>query len=304
MSSQAILGQVNLVDYATLAGTFATEILPQIAVLFDPDEITVKVLPAAENQGGLTAGLQTELGSCLVVFYNSAEPAIQKALLSGHLPSKALAQWQDNMEVLLTFYRQHRRNVLLVDKAAIRRNPQMFITRLTSFLKTDVSQNATIQFPESQDNHVEAVLARQVAVQSLSAQRLSGELNASSLRLEDTLPCDVDAAFTAHTDGKRAPQTEAENMLLTIQLAQVQEEVGGCIHRLGAGKQQISDLNLQNSNLKLQISDLKLQITQLREKLQQREDDLQRFLESTSWRITGPLRRAKNRLTQTKDQEN
>ncbi|MBV1863502.1 MAG: ATP-binding protein [Rhodobacteraceae bacterium] len=437
MSSKPALVQLHLVDYAPQEDIFATNVLPRIIPVLDAVSAPTEVFPAVETPEELLADFVTEAGVWRVVFYDRAEQAVEKGLLAGTLPSEALAQWQQNMQDLLGFQRKHRRNVLLVDRAAVCRAPQGFVTALSAYLNLETPKADDLQADPRIAGSVESVIAAQTVAQSLQARRLNGELDASSLPLEGEeghLSCDVDASFKSYVNGLKDEGLETENSLLLMQLGSVQEELEDYSKHWERQKQQVSDLEHQLQQLKqsatraektlvnaqeeqarekkqhtTQIGELKSEnnlllmqlgsvqeeleayyleakrlkesctayedqlhmlreksntaaqnakvktdqlhdaerrlhdagnelhdteqriqdvegnlhgaeaalkereqaleqahhhVSQLQEQLHQREGELHHFLGSTSWRVTGPLRKMKDRLTQSKDQEN
>lgn len=428
MSSQTAMIQLHLVDYAPQGDVFSTDILPGILALLDPDRVTTTLLPPAETLDGLMIDLPTEPGTWRVVFYDRAEQTVEKALHAGTPPRKALAAWEQEMQALLGFQRKHRRNVLLVDRAAAHRKPQAFAIRLSTFLNINPPKTAAPQSSTGPIASVESIIAAQTVAQSLRARRLNGELDASSLPIlegDENHHCDVDAAFQSytaeksHADEAQAAGLKVENDLLVLQLGNVQKELEDYFKRWNAQEEQTSDLESQiqvlkenttqvdkthltlredlerqqkqhkasEENVKQENSLLVMQLTNVQEELEsyfleakqlkeacikheeklailgqesttaalnvkalsdqlhdtegkmqetaghlhttedtlkeqghnleqaqhnvaqlegqlhQREDELHHFLQSTSWRVTGPLRRMKDRLSRSKDQE-
>jgi len=375
VSSKPALVQLHLVDYAPQEDVFVTDILSRIIPVLDTVSVPAEVFPAVETPEELLAGFLTETGVWRVVFYDRAEQAVEKALLGGTLPSDALVQWQQNMQALLGFQRKHRRNVLLLDRAAVCRAPRAFVTALSAYLNLETPKADDLQADPRITGSVESVIAAQTVAQSLQARRLNGELDASSLPLEGEgghLSCDVDASFESYVDaqGEQAREKKqhttqigelkSENNLLLMQLGSVQEELeayyleakrlkesctayedqlhmlrekstaasqnakekAGRLHdverrlhdtgnELRDTEQRIQDIegNLHGAEAALKEREQTLEqahhhVSQLQEQLHQREGELHHFLRSTSWRVTGPLRKMKDRLTQSKDQEN
>ena len=375
MSSKPTLVQLYLVDYAAQGDVFATHMLPRIIPVLDTVSVSTEVLPAVETPEELLTGFLTETGVWRVVFYDRAEQAVEKALLTGTLPSKALAQWQQNMQDLLGFQRKHRRNVLLVDRAAVCRTPRGFVTALSAYLNLENPKASDLQADPQVAGSVESVIAAQTVAQSLQARRLNGEMDASSLPLEGEgghLSCDIDASFKLYVKAQgeqvrseeqhanQVGELQSENSLLVMQLGSVQEELEAyyleakrlkesCtgyedqlhilrekstaaaqntakkidqlhdterrLHDVGNelrdAEQRIQDIegNLHGTEAALKEREQALEqahhhVSQLQEQLHQREGELHHFLQSTSWRVTGPLRKVKDRLTHSKDQEN
>lgn len=282
MNSKSALTQVHLVDYVLQGSSVRTDILPEIAALFNPMNIAIEVMPEVENLENLenlVTGLLIDPGIWLVLFYDRAEQAVEDALLAGTLPREALAQWEQGMKVLLSIQRKHRRSVLLVDRAVLRCAPQIFARELCAYLDIDTPKTDTQKPTPRVTASIENVIAVQTVAQSLHARRLNGDLNASSLPMSEELEsqhCDVDAAFQSYTvsmDKELAEGLKAENNLLFMQLAAVQQE------------------------LEINLLELQYNVLQPEAQLHQCEDEVYPFLQSASWRITGPLLKIKDLLS-------
>ncbi|MGR3378661.1 hypothetical protein, partial [Salipiger abyssi] len=181
-------------------------------------------------------------GEPLVILHRNARHFLQSALRDGRSASDGLAEWQEACSQILATWRQARRNVLLIEEAALLRSEARALTRLTALLGAEALTEPA-EMPEAASD-IFALLADQALAAAPEAAALDMDLEASSLPAPQRVPslAEVDAAVRAwqaldettatlqagKADAEgRADAIAAERDLLLGHVAELHDEVLG-----------------------------------------------------------------------------
>lgn len=173
-----------------------------------------------------------------LLLHSRPELAVAHAMDAGASPKEALAEWRNAAEQLLAFYKQHRRQAVMVDAGSAALAPQELIGWLRENRPAFSSQapwpkeapELTIPGPNQPLNQL---LATQLVAQDHVLAGLLAQLEAASIPLADsTQPeLDIEALHNELAKQKSAATEEQhkdvleENDLILKQLFKVQEEL-------------------------------------------------------------------------------
>ncbi len=281
-----------------------------------------------ERLAGAPADWQAAEERPVLVIYERAETAVCKGLADGQSPAQALDHWQARAQELLVFCRKNRRRLALVEAGSLCREPDPVLERVCWQLGIGPLPGLSWDPAEPATGPVWQVIADQAVAQSATAVGLGGELEAQAV-LQAPLPTQVQAAAQAYAgqtrelemlpglqaelQAERAGraaleaqlQAEADNRVRTarlkdsqveLQLAQVRSLQDALEAELGrlAGLEQAA---AEAAALRGRVAALEAERAERETWLQDKDAQLQALWSSTSWRITGPLRRIKLALT-------
>lgn len=254
----------------------------------------------------------------VLMLFTTPEVAIARAMDNGQVPSEPLQAWCQQAEELLRVFRRNRRRVTLVDVDAATADPAGLVQLLGDRL------GVRLGMPPRRDHSqaVEADLVHQAIAalavrESESAQALHAELEASALPLaeSDERGPNSDQVFHSYNAGQgTSAELEALSQEKDALLAQLNE----AREQLEKRDTESRDLNEKIRRLEEQARDkdkqidaethtqqelreenelLLAQLHQVQEELESYyagcrdlEAQLQRVYNSTSWRITRPMR--------------
>ncbi|UWQ86102.1 hypothetical protein [Leisingera caerulea] len=281
-----------------------------------------------ERLAGAPADWQAAEQRPVLVIYERAETAVCKGLAGGQSPAQVLEHWQARAQALLAFCRRNRRRLALVEAGSLRRDAGPVLEQACKQLGISPLPGLDLDPPQDAAGPVWQVIADQAVAQSAAAVGLGGELEAQAV-LQAPLPAQVQAAAQAYAgqtrelemlpglqaelQAERAGraaleaqlQAEADNRARTarlkdsqveLQLAQVrslQDALEAELSRL-AGLEQAA---AEAAALRGRVAALEAERAERETWLQDKDAQLQALWSSTSWRITGPLRRIKLALT-------
>jgi FtsZ-binding cell division protein ZapB len=119
-----------------------------------------------------------------ILFYSSAETALEKACIEGIDAFERIEQWQTVSHQLVTFYRRNRRRTLLLDAEAAIGNPQAMIE---AFKRIDINLKplSKASKPIAVNFTVERLLARELLSTLPDVQALQAQLSADAHPLGD-----------------------------------------------------------------------------------------------------------------------
>ena len=210
----------------------------------------------------------------LLYFYSRPEKFIQKAIENQGDSDEALSEWVDEIATLLKKYKGQRAQVSILMLEAVQKKPSQWIQWLNEKTNqtTDASSAPQIPLPELTQN-LELLLASQLVRQDERLQALLPELEASSSNAADLLtPLKINC-IQIITQGKYSSGLQEENEHLLLQLQQVQEELEKVYIRKQDAEKRTNE-----------------QFKALETSLEKLKSKYQLLLNSTSWRLTKPLR--------------
>lgn len=226
-----------------------------------------------------------------LLFYSRPESVLAQAMEQGNEPEKALADWQDAAQQLMQAHRHNRRKSLMVDAGAALAAPDAFTCVCKERYGININSKAINQQEETVPREIYKVIAAQLVNQTAGLPQLLAEMEASSIPLTISEASPVVDCMQAYKEfqelkdqvNSKLEDTEQENELLLLQLHQVQEELESYY------------LQAQEESEKRQKTEktVESQQKELKEKekaLAEAEKRLNLIQQSTSWRITAPLR--------------
>jgi hypothetical protein len=235
----------------------------------------------------------------LLLFFQSPETVLARAMDEGRSPDEALSEWLETAESTLALIRQNRRRITLVEMTLALQNPNNLIERLNQRLSLALtSQGYQNNWPVSSLDPIHLLIAHNAVTTHTQARRLASELQATAIPIgqyESLLP-DALSAWDGYRSKVTGPESEQkeksseefkdlqeENELLLLQLHHVQEELESYY---------LDGRDIQQKYEKAESERKKLErdhntALQRARMLQQRIDAMRA---SRSWRITKPLR--------------
>jgi len=237
--------ELHLAQHCQLADETAISSIHKMADAFKSSGCKIQYLTEATTIDGLKASLLAEPTIPLIVLYNRAEDAILEGLAQGTPPAQTLAGWLALTKALMTFQRQYRRSVFLVDKLALFHDPKGFVTALCKLHNLDIGKNVKLRKKNRKYDQLLQLIAAQTVSQSLATRRLAGELDASSLPVgtENEIPqLDVNASFTAYIEGQNDKLTLTEMAQLEQQIKHTEAALKAQIHQAQDQAIHISEL--------------------------------------------------------------
>lgn len=250
-----------------------------------------------------------------LLLHTRPELAIARALDAGSSPEKALESWQHAAEQLLVFYKQHRKQAVMVEVLDASRHSNT----LLDWLKTNHAafQDLANPLPEGLDTSSPAqpsefsrLIAAQLVAQNAELQPLLAQLDACSIPLTDNQygppKVDVASVYQHVHEQKNNEQAELtnlkeENKLILDQLFQVQEELEKYYLEAKAKKEQLTRKEQQfkstQKKLKAELTNTQQLLNKTQAELAHKEqsiralkEKLQLVQKSWTWRLTKPLR--------------
>jgi hypothetical protein len=264
----------------------------------------------------------------VIVLTESAEEAMIRIMDEGTFPSTAVIRWKRECQALLSLFRSHRGLVTLVSLPRILAHPTAFSAKLRQRLgiesAIDLRDIADCAMSHEPPARWKTVLAHQAIGLDPEAQKLNGELEAALLPLGSNC-ADPDATFSdlyafdiAVAEIKDSQHRLHDALIVRNrereQLAAQHEEdreVELVLSTLLEVQAERTDLVAEKSNSAALIRSLHQDLEEKRQNIDKltvenaRLDGLSRQYEaliselynSTSWRITAPLRRVRISLS-------
>lgn len=254
-----------------------------------------------------------------VVIFCTAEDFLVAAMDAARAPGEALAEWIDAAAGILQARSQSRRQISLIRDVHFLDGARNGLGALEDLV--GAARSVEDRVPDAEP--VYRVLARQVVTESPRAQELGLDLEASALpwsRRAETL--DLDAIYLGHRalvagDGKLEDAAALEAMLRD-QVAQLQDEIVGRVQQAGLDRanaqSRLASLTEASERDRAEILELKATIEALQKTIKQLGSEVRQaqdarqvaqrhsasleaeratVFNSTSWKITRPLRAAK-----------
>jgi len=238
-----------------------------------------------------------------LLIHSRPEVALAQALIKGAEPEAALKQWLIAAQAMVSFFKHHRKQSVMVNLAHLQEQPGAMLKAIRSHLAMDSDQPVDSEVLESLNQAelpaLELLVATQLVRQTENIDLLLAQIEACSVPLEGHgyVAPSVDVAQVLEglkareldkaqllkqlTDAQQAlRESQAENELLLGQLHQVQEELERQILRVREVEEQSAQMTQ------------KLTAAQSNEqRLQQEKDQLQKAVQESNERLSG-LQRA------------
>lgn len=241
-----------------------------------------------ERLNDLTSLFKDFDDSHVLLFYTRPELHIHQALTQNKSVAVAITEWKQEASKLLEVFRSNRRRVtLLMDEYTLgnlEQTASLLAERLSCSIRVNGSKNKSFTYPKDQY----FLIASHAVVQDKELMDLLLELEASTLQpviLTEPIQVDCDY-YVKEMDKAKLEQNSTklndltqENELLIQQLHIVQEELERVILS-GTGAKE----------LKIEIEKQKQQIESLKKSKAELLKKYKAIFESTSWKVTKPLR--------------
>lgn len=257
------------------------------------------------------------------------EIIIASAMHAGKSPVESLNQWRASAQYLLSFYKRNRRQSILLEVDSVWKYPQRCLESVSSHFGFEVKGEANnLDATEEAPSQCQ-LLANQFFVQSSLPSNIMPELQACTFPLDDksyTAPTlDVAELYqefltsnkTETASAEALMDSQEENALMLEQLHRVQEELEVYYMKSKSrdsdkeenrklkeeakkmtSKFQESNKKLQNNNRSVREAresnkKLKKSLEKTNRELRHAQTAIEQLKNSTSWKITAPIRRMK-----------
>lgn len=260
----------------------------------------------------------------LLFLHARPERALIQAMTEGVSIKEELDRWAQTANAALEAFRHNRRNVILCSLEAVLADPRKFVEVCQ---KQFGLQETTAPDLESRNRKeidpIHQLLAAQMVAQSAEVQELLALLEASSLPLgviagRAQVDCEAvhqalqktgfDFAESRQALEAKCKDLDEENELLLLQLHQVQEELESYYLQLKDAQEQqrklqaavaerdatIEKQHRNSTHHEKRCKALEAETNNLRSQLAGRERTLAAMRDSTSWKVTRPIRALKS----------